>query len=108
MLRSCVSCGRPGNGTRCTACGAGHERARSARRPEYRTAAETKRRRDAVAWHVACHGWTCPGDAATGHLGHPSRDLTAHHAEAFGAGGREAGPLRVLCRSANSAIGART
>jgi hypothetical protein len=78
-----------------------------------RTYAETKRRADAVATHVAVHGWLCLGDQH--HQPHPTGDLTADHAEPVAAavarGVRvavaEAGPLLVRCRPANSARGAR-
>jgi hypothetical protein len=50
--------------------------------------------------HVEQYGWVCPGwqrDA------HPAIDLTADHINPSAAGGRMGGPLRVLCRSCNSA-----
>ncbi|MDN3356068.1 HNH endonuclease [Actinomadura sp. DC4] len=61
---------------------------------------ERRRRADLVRVHVEQYGWVCPGwqrDA------HPSTDLTADHVNPRAAGGRIDGPLRVLCRSCNSA-----
>lgn len=104
-LRSCLTCGTPGAGTRCRKCKAAHQRAKDAKRPLRRTHAEQQRRRQAVADHVAVHGWLCPGDET--HASHPCDDLTADHIMPVAAGGREDGPLRVLCRSRNSARGVR-
>lgn len=92
------------NGSRCPACAAAQQRVKDTRRPRRRTAAETRRRREAVAAHVDLHGWVCPGWRREPH---PSQDLTADHVVAVGAGGREEGPLTVLCRSCNSARGSR-
>lgn len=62
--------------------------------------------RDAIAAHVAVFGWTCPG---WGVATHAARDLTADHIVPVALGGVSApGNLRVLCRSCNSARGART
>jgi hypothetical protein len=47
----------------------------------------------------------CPGLAD--HPAHPSADLVADHVVEVAAGGPEAGPLRVLCRSENSRRSAR-
>lgn len=92
---------RPGakQAARCRPCQRRHDRAHNARRPDLHDPAETARRAHAVAAHVAAHGWWCPGDGPD-HPPHPSRDLTAHHVTGPGHG-----PLRVLCRSRNSAIG---
>lgn len=68
--------------------------------------ADRARRAQAVSDHVAIHGWLCPGDDQ--HEAHPCTDLTAHHVDAVAGGGDPAGRLAVLCRSRNSAIGART
>ena len=108
-LRRCLAgCGRLTPRSRC----AEHEhererereRAKAARRPTMRTYAETKRRAEAVAGHVAAFGWWCPGwrDRPP----HPSADLCADHLHPPGAGGREDGPLLVRCRPCNSARGA--
>jgi hypothetical protein len=105
-LRPCLDCGTPGRGTRCPTHQAQRQRAKDARRPQRRSHAEQQRRRQAVADHVATYGWVCPG--WQGHPPHPSHDLTAHHADAVGAGGSEHGPLVVVCRSLNSSIGSRT
>ena len=65
--------------------------------------AERKRRAAAVAAHVAVSGWWCPGYGE--HRAHPSNDLTAAHVVSVVNGGGD-GPLRVLCRSENSRLGA--
>lgn len=52
-----------------------------------------------AAW-VARHGWTCPGWKRAPH---PSRDLTLDHVIPVVEGGQFCGPVRVLCRSCNSA-----
>jgi 5-methylcytosine-specific restriction protein A len=104
--RPCLepSCPRIGRGSRCAEHARQLERAKAARRPAMRTYAETERRRQAVAAHVAAFGWWCPGWRRPGH---PSMDLTADHLDPPGAGGPEHGPLRVLCRACNGARGAR-
>jgi hypothetical protein len=57
-------------------------------------------RRAAVvrAW-IAEYGYWCPGYLVRAH---GSGDLTADHLDPVGAGGREDGPLSVLCRGCNS------
>jgi 5-methylcytosine-specific restriction protein A len=68
------------------------------------TAGERRRRAATVdAWKAAYGDW-CPGWARAGHS---SADLTADHLVAVAAGGRQAGPLQVLCRSCNGAKAAR-
>jgi hypothetical protein len=101
---------RPGSGTaaRCPPCKQAHDRAHNARRRAQDSYPEQQRRRQAVAAHVAVHGWWCLGLEGYDHQPHPTRDLTAHHLDAPGAGGPEHGPLAVICRSLNSSIGART
>lgn len=64
------------------------------------------RRAAAVRAHVALHGWVCLGDDK--HPVHECQDLTAHHVAAVAAGGDAHGELAVICRSRNSAVGART
>lgn len=62
-----------------------------------------------IARHVGEHGWVCPGDGSE-HPAHPSHDLTLDHAVAMVDGGAAFPPdeqLRVLCRSWNSALGAK-
>jgi hypothetical protein len=94
----------------CFGCQRERQRAKDARRPLRRTGAEQQRRRAAVAEHVAVHGYVCPGCPPYGnhpHFADPvTNPLTAEHVIAVGAGGPEDGPLRVLCRSGNSALGA--
>lgn len=63
-----------------------------------RSPVEARRRAEVVAVWVASHGYVCPG---WGRGPHPSDDLTADHITPVARGGREDGPLRVLCRSCN-------
>jgi hypothetical protein len=104
-LRPCLDCGTPTEGNRCAEHSATLQRTKDARRPARRSHAEQERRRAAVASHVERYGWLCPGHG--GHPPHPSADLTADHIWQVADGGPEDGPLRVLCRPANSARGAR-
>lgn len=65
----------------------------------------TRLSQQTIAAHVAAHGWTCPGWRRPAH---PSRSLTADHRIPVAAGGASVpGNLGVLCRSCNSAKGAR-
>jgi 5-methylcytosine-specific restriction protein A len=67
------------------------------RRPEY-GAAERERRAAVVrAWRAEYGDW-CPGYGVPAHV---SADLTADHLVSVRSGGREDGPLGVLCRSCN-------
>ncbi|MFD4258225.1 hypothetical protein ACFWR9_11490 [Streptomyces sp. NPDC058534] len=66
------------------------------------TRRERIRRADAVRAHVEQFGWVCPGWQRDSH---PAENLTADHVVAVGAGGREDGELRVLCRACNSTRG---
>lgn len=62
-----------------------------------------------IARHFGQYGWVCPGDGPE-HPAHPTRDLTLDHTMAMVDGGAAFPPddeLRVLCRSWNSALGAR-
>jgi len=61
-----------------------------------------------IARHVGQYGYVCPGDGAE-HPAHPTRDLTLDHVTALIDGGAPFDPAntRVLCRSRNSANGAR-
>jgi hypothetical protein len=100
---------------RCPACTTTAQHAKDQRRPQRRTARETTRRRDTITAHVTLHGWRCPGSQWCGPA-HPSVDLTADHivdiptamAQGQTYEQAEAGPLTVLCRSANSARSANT
>ncbi|MFC3504822.1 HNH endonuclease [Micromonospora krabiensis] len=105
--RICLDCGTLTDGTRCTTCRRPRERAmlqaKRQRRPRP-THAEDKRRAAAVAAHRREHGDWCPGWRRDPH---EASDLTADHVDAVAAGGAESGDLQVLCRSCNSAKGAR-
>jgi 5-methylcytosine-specific restriction protein A len=105
LKRPCLGCGKLGCWrTRCPRCEARRERAKFARRPTYKTAAETRRRREAVADWRARYGDWCPGySERPGRPAHPSADLTADHEGMVGLGHPEDGPLVVRCRSCNSA-----
>jgi 5-methylcytosine-specific restriction protein A len=74
---------------RCHQCAAGR----------YIPTAETRRRAQTVAAWRATRGDWCPG---WGRPAHPTPDLTADHTTSVAAGGREDGPLGVLCRPCNS------
>jgi 5-methylcytosine-specific restriction enzyme A len=104
LARACLGCGRLVRGaSRCQRCQRDRERAKSARRPEYKTAAETRRRREAVAAHRAQVGDWCPGVPELHRPAHPSAKLTADHVVEVAAGGPEGGPLVVRCGPCNSA-----
>ena len=61
-----------------------------------------------IARHVGQHGYVCPGDGSE-QPAHPTRDLTLDHVLALIDGGAPFDPAntRMLCRSRNSANGAR-
>jgi 5-methylcytosine-specific restriction endonuclease McrA len=61
-----------------------------------------------IARHVGQHGYVCPGYGPE-HPAHPTRDLRLDHVTALFDGGAPFDPAntRVLCRSRNSANGAR-
>lgn len=96
---------------RCGYCQTIWQYAKDQRRPDRRSYAEQQRRRQAVAEWVAVMGYVCPGVKPLGHAPHaadPDRNpLTAEHIDAFALTHNERGPLTVLCRSINSALGAR-
>lgn len=111
-LRQCLGldgqdCSRLGPGNRCDEHARELELRRTRGKREQRpyTAPERQRRAEAVAAWRATHGDWCPGWG--GRPAHPSVDLTADHVTAVAAGGREDGPLVVLCRSCNGSKGAR-
>ncbi|MBA2560048.1 MAG: HNH endonuclease [Propionibacteriales bacterium] len=92
--------------SRCPTCAARVESARPNRPTNVNlTWRERKRRALVVRMWRADHGDVCPGWQRPEH---PATDLTADHAVAVGAGGEQSGYLQVLCRSCNSAKGART
>lgn len=91
---------------KCAACGRKAERKQHRTTPTKatRTWGERKRRAAAVAAHRAQHGDWCPGYQVPAH---EATDLTADHVTAVAQGGKANGPLQVLCRTCNSAKGAR-
>lgn len=97
-MKPCLDCGTLSQRTRCPKCSAAQLQAKRVCRPY--TYTERKRRAAAVAAHRAAHGDWCPG---WGRPAHASSDLTADHTLAVAAGGREDGPLSVLCRVCNGA-----
>jgi len=105
-LRPCLDCRRLTTGSRCADCERPRARAtqRSKRQRRPYSAAEKRRRAAAVDRWRATYGDWCPGWQREAH---PSGDLVADHVAPVAAGGPESGPLRVLCRSCNSARGAR-
>ena len=107
-MKCCVDCGHITQRTRCPRCQQqANKRRNDARRDGGHTDPEwiALSRRVRANW-VATHGWWCPGDENHGH--HPSHDLTVHHSTPLQAGGSLIGQtLRIVCRSANSSMGAR-
>jgi hypothetical protein len=91
LLRSCLGCGTSVRGhPRCRDCQAKRDQAKAARRPDLKRAAQTRRRREAVADHRATIGDWCPGWER--HGAHPSADLTADHVTEVAAGGPRGWP----------------
>lgn len=97
-------------GSRCPECAqhveARRTRAKRQRRPY--THAEQVRRAKAVAKWQATFGNVCPGWRRDAHAVQLPNILTADHGFAVGSGGREDGPLSVLCRDCNSTKQHRT
>jgi hypothetical protein len=104
LKRPCLGCGRLVRGrSRCPRCQLGRDRAKTARRPEFKTATETKRRREVVATHRAQVGDWCPGVPELHRPAHPAARLQADHVVEVAAGGAEDGPLIVRCGPCNAA-----
>jgi 5-methylcytosine-specific restriction protein A len=93
-LRPCPSCGAPQLGG-CARCG-WQSKATRIYTPKWRRTS----REILAAWR-ATHGDWCPGWPDTGHDAHATSDLTVHHTTED-----PDGPLSVLCRPVNSALGA--
>lgn len=89
----CLTCGTPTHGTRCPR--------HTLSRPTY---AENQRRAAAVQNWITQVGYWCPG---WNRDGHHTTDLTADHIQPRSHHG-DNGPLRILCRSCNSARGNQT
>jgi 5-methylcytosine-specific restriction endonuclease McrA len=108
-MKLCTICGVVTShpGSRCTA----HARQsnRSRHNPFYSTREWQHLSTRVIAAHVGEFGWVCPGDDPD-HRAHPSRSLTVDHIVTLSAGGAplDRANLRVLCRSRNSELGART
>ena len=90
VSRHCMTCGQLYQGVHL--CSQKFTRVRS-------RGTERQSRELRTAW-VARHGWICPGWKRAPH---PSRDLTLDHVIPVVEGGQFSGPVRVLCRSCNSA-----
>lgn len=101
-LKPCLDCGKLSPSSRCPTHTRTAETLRTARKRIVRpyTWTEQRRRAEAVQAWTLVYGYWCPGWRREPH---PSTDLTADHIHAVAAGGREDGPLAVLCRSCNSA-----
>jgi hypothetical protein len=107
-VKCCNDCGRRTKRlTRCATCQVTHDAKRNtARRAGGHTspAWQALSRRIRAEW-IATHGYWCPGDEHHGH--HPTYDLTVHHPTPLKDGGSLLGQdFRVVCRSANSSMGA--
>jgi hypothetical protein len=104
--RPCLDCGRPTlRGYRCPDCG------RAENTAQHNPVRDGRLRRVArrmLAEHRRTVGPWCPGDGPA-HDAHPEYDLTVDHVVPVSAGGAptDRANLRVLCRSWNSAKGAR-
>jgi hypothetical protein len=107
-LSRCRICGRRG----CRpALHPESRRDRDARDALRRPSLWAERKQNAALVHdwVTVHGWLCPGDGPD-HVAHyvAPGQLTADHLHPIILGGaRVGGPMRVLCKSRNSALGAR-
>ena len=97
-------CGTLAHGNRC----ARHPEKSGASHPVHVDPRWTRLSRRMIARHVGEFGWACPGDGPE-HPAHPSRDLTLDHVVQLQEDGAPFDPAntRVLCRSRNSANGAR-
>jgi 5-methylcytosine-specific restriction endonuclease McrA len=108
-VKLCTVCGvvTSGPGSRCTAHA--QQSNRSRHNPLYATREWQRLSVRIIAAHVGAFGWVCPGDGPD-HRAHPSRSLTVDHILTLSAGGAplDRANLRVLCRSRNSELGART
>jgi len=111
MAVPCLDCATPTpRGPRCRRCAAPIQAAKAARRPARRGQAAKAANARLIADHVARFGWRCPGiqpGQPEAHAPHPCTDLVADHTPAVAETGDEHGPRRVLCRRANSALGAQ-
>ncbi len=103
-MKPCTVCGRLSAGPRCSL----HPRPRGKGSAVHSDPRWTRLSRRMIARHVGEFGWVCPGDGPE-HPAHPSRDLTTDHRLALEEGGAPFDPTntRILCRSQNSANGAR-
>ena len=108
-MKLCTVCGvvTSGPGSRCPAHAPGPTRSHP--NPLYGSRAWRRISKRVLAAHVGEHGWWCPGDGPE-HAPHPSPSLTVDHIVTLSAGGAplDRANLRVLCRSRNSELGART
>lgn len=105
MVHVCTVCGKlASNGRRCAA----HPKASGPSHPVHADPRWTRLSRRMMARHVGQFGRVCPGDGHD-HPAHPSGDLTLDHVIPLAEGGAAFDPAntRVLCRSRNSANGAR-
>ena len=85
-----------------------HQQRADARRPQRRTHQAITSNAALVAEHRLNHGDWCLGlpVGPAAHAAHPCADLVADHIDPVAWTHDEFGPRRVLCRSANSKLGA--
>lgn len=98
FAKACITCGTPTT--------AGSYCPEHSKRPDY-TYAERERRAKVVNEHRRAYGDQCPGWNRYAHAVIPPNKLSADHVVPVNAGGSEAGILRALCVSCNSAKGDR-
>lgn len=113
-VKPCLDCGALSQGPRCELHEGARRRVRNARprphrdrRPGYGNVEIVRRAETVAAWR-AVHGELCPGWKRAPHQADAGNPLTADHLTPVAAGGAEAGPLGVLCRSCNSSKKALT
>jgi 5-methylcytosine-specific restriction enzyme A len=107
-MNPCIDCTTPATSTRCPACQHAHQARKTARRPARTSSPARATNAQLVTEWVQQHGERCPGlpTGPAAHPPHPTGDLTADHIHPIALGGPEDGPRRVLCRAANSRLGA--
>ena len=103
-MKLCTVCGTLAHGTRCPR----HPEKSGANHGVHADPRWARLSRRMIARHVGEFGWVCPGDGPE-HPAHASRDLTLDHVVQLQEDGAPFDPAntRVLCRSRNSANGAR-
>ena len=90
------------SGGRCASCRQRHDQERNASRPWYGSEWRKLRSEVLTAWRAE-HGDWCPGVPELDHPAHPAADLTVDHITPRSLDGG----VRVMCRKANSTLGAQ-